>query len=297
MRKENTQGPEYLLSDPVTCGERPGALHAMHKALPGYPYVAQDDRMIIDRLLTQLWRTIEPPSTHLLAYAPNRSHADEMRSYADYVGGLLNASLDYAPENTTLDTLTEEAGYGYDLIMLGRPDESLIEHLFSGAGAGRTVNRLPVSLLIAHQPRRPLRKLLLVIQGDASDHKATDWALRLAGPSGASVTVLAVVPPVPAMYHDLAWMESGLAELLTTDTRLGHRMRQMARRLVNDEIEGTLRLRQGSPNWEIRREAIEGRYDLIAVAAAPQEGLGRWLLGDLATSLLHIVDRPLLMAR
>jgi nucleotide-binding universal stress UspA family protein len=49
--------------------------------------------------------------------------------------------------------------------------------------------------------------------------------------------------------------------------------------------------------WEVRREAAKGGYDLIAVAAAPQDGLRRWLLGELATSLLRVIDQPVLIAR
>ena len=92
-------------------------------------------------------------------------------------------------------------------------------------------------------------------------------------------------------------MNKGLAELLTTDTVLGRQMRQVAQRLVNAQIEGTLRLRQGSPEWETPREMVEGRFDLLVIAAAPQDRMQRWALGDLAMSLMRTVNRSILITK
>jgi hypothetical protein len=73
-------------------------------------------------------------------------------------------------------------------------------------------------------------------------------------------------------------------------------MREIAQHLAEREIEGTLRLRQGPPEWQIRRELLQGDYDLIVVAALPQRR-GLWRLeGDLADSLFLWTDRPVLIA-
>jgi nucleotide-binding universal stress UspA family protein len=99
------------------------------------------------------------------------------------------------------------------------------------------------------------------------------------------------------MYHGLSRLEGGLAELLSGNTALGRQMRRVARQLVDRSIEGKLRIRQGAPAWEVRREAVEGEHDLVVVAAVPQDRLRRLLLGDLATSILRVLDRPVLIAR
>jgi nucleotide-binding universal stress UspA family protein len=221
---------------------------------------------------------------------------DEIRAYAEYLKDLLSASLDHVPREATIDTLAEKTRQDCDLVIMGRPENSLRGSLFSGALEMAALGRLSVSMLIAQQPCWPLHRLLLVIQGEASDEEATAWILRLAELSGASVTALAVVPPIPATYHGLKCMEGGLAELLATDTPLGREMRDMARRLVDRGIEGTLRLRQGSPEWEIRRELVRGQFDILVIGAAPRGGVQRWLVGDLAVSLTR-VDRPILFAR
>jgi nucleotide-binding universal stress UspA family protein len=273
------------------------AREAATVALGAEPCVVQSDPAAIATHLSQIWHQGDQSLPNLLAYVPTGPCAEEVRLYAEYVGHLLSACLDYVRGECALRTVIETAGHGYELVICGEPDQSFIDRLLQGVLGRRALDRPPTSLLFVRRPRWPLRRLLLVVQGEASDDNATDWTLRLAGSSGTAVTVLAVVPPVPAMYHSLSSLEGGLAELLTADTALGREMRWVARQLVERNIEGKLRLRQGAPVWEIRREAVEGGHDLVAVAAAPQGGLRRLLLGDLALSLLRVVDRPLLIAR
>ncbi|MEA3374863.1 MAG: universal stress protein [Chloroflexota bacterium] len=273
------------------------ALEAVANELGVAPYVLQGDRTSIDRLLAKLWCDERQDASHLLAYTPSDSTPEEITSYATYVGDLLDEDMERVPREAVRDILAEKTTGDYELVIMGKPDEPFWRRVFSGPAGGAALHQLPVSLLIAHRPLKPLRRLLLVIHGDPSDSEATEWTLRLAGPSGASVTTLAVVPPVSTMDQGLARMERGLAELLTTDTMLGRQMRRVARQLVDRHIEGTLRLRQGSPEREIRRELAEGQFDLLVIAAASQ-GPGQWWTpGDLIISLVRAVKRPMLIAQ
>jgi len=139
--------------------------------------------------------------------------------------------------------------------------------------------------------------MLLIVRGDETDNVAVNWVVRLARQSDALVTVLAVVPPVPAMYDGCARMHQGVDALLKTDTVMGKQMRQMAQWLVEWELEGTLRLRQGEPDVQICREVTEGEYDLIVAGFGPQNWAERWIFGDWVASLLRWADRPVLIAK
>jgi nucleotide-binding universal stress UspA family protein len=269
---------------------------AVAVALGSEPCVVQIDPAAIDLQLSQIWLQVDQRPSNRLVYVPSDSSADEVRLYAQYVRDLLGASLDHVSDECSLPALIETASE-YELVICGEPDQSSIDRLLRGALERRVVERLPTSLLLVRRPNWSLRRLLLVVQGEPSDDHATDWVLRLAASSGASVTVLAVVPTIPAMYHGLSRLEGGLAELLTSRTALGRQMRRVAKQLVDRRIEGKLRLREGAPAWEIRREAAEGGHDLVVVAATPLDGLKRRLLGELATSLLPVIERPLLIAK
>jgi nucleotide-binding universal stress UspA family protein len=270
---------------------------AVAVALGAEPCVVRGDPAVIAVHLSQIWDQAGQGLPNPLACILSGAHAEQVRLYAEYVGHLLGASVDCYPGERGPDAWTDAARRDYELVISGAPDQSSIERLLKGGPGRSALDRVSTSVLFARSARRPLRKLLLVVQGEAADGSATDWALRLAGSSGAAVTALAVVPPVPAMYHGLSRLEGGLAELLSANTALGRQMRRVARQLVDRNIEGKLRIRQGAPAWEVRREAVEGEHDLVAVAAAPQYGLRRWLLGELATSIVRVLDRPVLIAR
>jgi nucleotide-binding universal stress UspA family protein len=168
--------------------------------------------------------------------------------------------------------------------------------MLPGAADRRPAARAPASVLIARRPRWPLRRMLLVIRDQSTDDVSVDWIVRLAQPSGATVRVLALVPPVPAMGDQAVCTPHGLAESLAADTTLGRQIRRIARRLVSWESEGILRFRQGTAESQLQREVAEGDYDLIVIAADPPGQWLRQLLGELASPLLNWTDRPVLIA-
>ena len=177
-----------------------------------------------------------------------------------------------------------------------RPIQRLLSRAMAEGALSSKESGLPSAVLVAREPRWPLERILLVLCGESADNVPMDWALRLACPSTAAVTTLAVIPPVPAMFHGLSQMEPTLRSLLTTDTALGCQMRQMAQRVTECKLEGTLRLRQGAPDRQICRETVEGDHDLIVMASRPCRWWLRQLKGDPICSLLSRVDRPVLLA-
>jgi nucleotide-binding universal stress UspA family protein len=124
-----------------------------------------------------------------------------------------------------------------------------------------------------------------------------DWIIRLAQPSNAAVTVLAIVPDMPAICNQAVRMPCGLADWLATDTALGRQLRRIAQRLENWGAESTLRFRQGSPERQIQREVVEENYDLIVIASDPPSWWLRRLLGELVTPLLQWANQPVLVAK
>jgi nucleotide-binding universal stress UspA family protein len=92
-------------------------------------------------------------------------------------------------------------------------------------------------------------------------------------------------------------MEQGLTALLNTDTALGREMRRIARQLSDWEIDGTLRLRQGAPGWQLRLEVSAGHYDLVVMGADRSNRCLRWLIGGHTTPLLRLTSQPVLIAK
>lgn len=274
------------------------AREAVEAALGARSCIVQSKAAHIDELLSQLWPDPAENGRQVLVCAPAGPRATKLSAYADYVCRLIHAEASHWEHPGDLDAwAAETVRRRYDLVILSPSDQSFIERLISGPVERRAVDRLPTSLLIARKPRWPIQRILLLLNQDGSADAAVDWVVRLAQSAGARATVLAVVPPVPAMYQGLSRMKQDLSTLLGTDTALGRQMRQVARRLVDENVDARLRLRQGQANWEGQHAILEEKCDLIVTAA---EASGRWrrpLEADVVSSLLRRVDRPILIAR
>jgi nucleotide-binding universal stress UspA family protein len=273
---------------------------AIAAALDTGLYIVKADASAIDRLLTQVWPEETRDPLRLLLYHQASPVADEVQGYAKYLADLLDGHLiDFeivAPTDATFCNLTQVA-HDYDLVVFGEPDQSLIERLLSGPADLKASELVPTSVLIARRPRWPLKRMLLITRGYETDNVAVDWAIRLAQPCSAAITVLAVAPDMPIMCNQALRRPSGLANWLASDTPFGRQMCHIAQRLVNWDTEGTLHFRQGSPDWQIQCEVTGGSYDLIVIAADPSCWWTRRLLGELVTPLLRSAYQPVLIAR
>jgi len=263
---------------------------------------AEGNPAAIDALLAQVWPQVARRPLRLLVCAHASPVAEAISAFAQVMAELLDAQLSrYSPVagmSVACDALPQElTAQGFDLLVWGEPEQPVCQQLLGGLAYHKALDRVPTSLLVVRRPRWPLHRLLLVIQGDEGDEIAAVWTARLARAARAGVTVLAVVPPLPAMYAGCVRMQQGLAELLTTDTPLGQQMRRVARRLVEWEVEGTLRLRQGVPDQEICREVAKGDADLILLSAEPHARWQRILAGRCADKMLGWADRPVLIAK
>jgi len=185
----------------------------------------------------------------------------------------------------------------HELLVLGGPQPSFLERLLGRQPGCEAALQAPIPTLIVRQPRWPLERILLVVRADGRDGTAVSWAARLAKASHAAVTLLAAVPTLPLMYGPQRHARAGLDVLLTATTDAGGQIRTLARHITDCGIDGTLRLRQGEPARQIRWEVAESNPDLIVLVADACTRLPHWLLDDLALSLLHWIDRPVLITR
>jgi nucleotide-binding universal stress UspA family protein len=152
--------------------------------------------------------------------------------------------------------------------------------------------KVPTSLLVAHQPRWPLHKILLVARGTGSDEAMLDWVVRLAQPTGSLVTILALTPYLPSTRT-----ETDFSTVLATNTEPGRQLQRLARGLTDGQVKSIVRLRQGQPETQLRQELAEESYDLIVLAAEPEDGLLHRMLGEFVGPLLRRVDRPVLIVK
>jgi nucleotide-binding universal stress UspA family protein len=252
---------------------------------------------------SEMWQAIpEPdqgaraPVSRLLVYFQD-DEGREVRSYANNVGNLLRSEISFleGPANGDIKRINQEAN-DCNLVLFGVPKHSLLKRLRTGCLGCRGITRLPTSLLVIRQPRWPILNILLILRIEETDEAAVAWALRVAQASGATLTILPIVPWLPAMHNLGNRIQPEMNVLLSPNTPSGHKVNQIVQQLLRRQIEYALHLGQGKPDLQIREEVSQGNYDLIIIGSEPYGRVCRLLLGELVAPLLRWVDLPLLIA-
>lgn len=211
-----------------------------------------------------------------------------MQAYAHQLSLLLGVPLD---DDRVVEVEPAAERAGYDLLLWAEPVQSPIKTLIFGSPAVHILERVSTSVLVTRRPGWPLRQILLIVRSEAAHGLAVNWTIRLAQAGGARVTALVVVPQVsPRPRQDLA-------TLLAGDGLLERQSRYVAQRLEEAGVEATLRLRQGSPEQQIRAELNAETYDMVIVAAEPQDWWLRRLVGETVEPVLRRAACPVLVAR
>ncbi len=274
------------------------AREVVFSALGKTAYIVQADVNTIDGLLKDLWHVNVSQTLNFLTWLPSDSLGAVVKTYAQNLSALFGARLSHFETSKTgrgaYRALVEETKLvRADMVIFRAPCQSLLKRIVKGSDEYMLTELLPVSSLLVYGFRWPIKKILLIIRNEESDEISLNWTLNLAKASGAFVTVLAITIPVPRIY---AHIQPDVPALLTTDCPLGRKMRWVAHRLADWEIEGSLRLRNESPIDQIRCEVLEGEHDVIVIAAEPQNWLRGWINGELIKPLLNWIDRPVLVA-
>jgi len=286
-----------VMADP----EDDEAISAIASILGREPCVVQGDVRTIDAWLARFWGRVPHDRLKLLVWAPDGPAASGLGAYGRSVGQLLDAEVTDASCVGCAATLARQYGEPpYDLLLVGEAAGALVEPWLAAEAPRRG---LPPAILVVPRPRWPVTRILLIACGVESDAVAAEWVLRVARPDTTTVNVLALVPPLAAQHGGCraahargARERQGLPALLSADTPRGHELQEVARRLEEQEIRSSLRMRQGPPEWQIRRELTGEDHDLVVMALPPGEGR-QGGLEDLAAALLRWSDRPTLIAR
>ena len=248
------------------------AREAILAALGTSACLVSSDPLVIDGLLTEIWPGEARYSLRVATVLPAGAPAAELALYAGRIGDLLKAAV------MPVDAAGRE-GSDWDLAIMPARLPFVANSMHHASAGSR-----PRAVLFVRQPRWPVRQVLLAMDGDQVSDTSMAWAMRLARPGRAAVTLLAVAPPRPPTGSG-----SGLYQWLSPsgDAAISRRIRRVARLVADAGIEGRLRLRQGSPAQEIGREMAEEAYDLIVAGMSTES---RWAQGE-SISLEALLER------
>ena len=180
----------------------------------------------------------------------------------------------------------------YDLIALGESGDATAHSAETIVSA--TLSKSAASLLAVRIPVWPLRRILLLVRGEATDAATVEWGIRLAQRSDSTITLLVVLP---APLSGSAQQACDLSDLVAGHSLPGKYVRTVLKELVDAGVNTTLKLNPGSPTRQVRQEVMQEMYDLIIISAEPPGRLLEKRLEPLIAPLLRWTERPLLIAR
>jgi nucleotide-binding universal stress UspA family protein len=182
-------------------------------------------------------------------------------------------------------TILKHAGGRESLVVLGNRGLGNFDRFFLGSVSAQVMLHAPCSVLVVKQPPRPVRRILLAMDGSRASDRAMQFLLRQWRPAkkrGIEVTVLYVLP-------SFAYSEVAVAGI-----KLAHRY---ADRLAAAGYGVKEAYRPGDPAGEIIAAAKSRRADLVVAGAKGLSAVGRFLLGSVSTKLVRHCPCSIMVVR
>jgi nucleotide-binding universal stress UspA family protein len=185
----------------------------------------------------------------------------------------------------------------YDLVILGRLHQPL-GRLLPGAHSKAIAQRLEPSVLRVHGPVRPIRRILISSGGDYHTFADVDVAAKIAGPLGATATLLHVVSQQSLLFEGFQTQRITVERFLAEDSSEAKTLRQATAMLHERGVACELKGRIGPVLDEILAELRVGSYDMLVIGAhRVASALDRILLEDITDDLLDLSSLPVLVVK
>ena len=204
-------------------------------------------------------------------------------------------------EGDSGDHLLQEIKAGnYEMVVLRGRRAIRYRQRLGKKVARRIAHESPIPALIVkdteHAPA--LNRILICTGGKDVAIPVIRKGAELAKASGADVTLLHVITPIPSMYTGMDEIEETLEELLQTDTPTARHLRATAAILAESDIHAHMEVRQGDVTEEILQLSSAGHYDLILVGAPPVDSrIKEWFMGDVTRNLVNHAGCAVLVVR
>ena len=280
----------------------PTARKAVFDSLGPETCVVQAKPLEIESVLNEFWLPSISSKQHFMSWSPTKLIATKVEPYAHAFAQLLGARL---TSRTNVDIgqcpsdalVTDIQCIQPDLIILHRPVTLFPIWKTSNSIKTQRGKKIPVSLLFVCKPHYLLRNILLVLHDLRFDTLAIQWAAQIASKSGAAITVLPILIPILPVHIVNKLEQRSPIDLSSYTCFLGETLRQVAQHLARQNIQGVLRLRQGTLINQIQQEIRECEHDFIVIAADIERSTVHWLMCEQINQLQSLSEMPILIAK
>ncbi|HEX9371902.1 MAG TPA: universal stress protein, partial [Roseiflexaceae bacterium] len=170
--------------------------------------------------------------------------------------------------------------------------------LLPGAHSKVIARQLEPSVLRVHGQVRPIRRILLASGGDFHTLGDASVAAQIAGPLGASVTMLHVLSQQSVVFEGFPGRRNLVEPFLAGRSPEASTLREAAALLAARGVSARVKGRVGPVLDEILAELRIGSYDLLVIGAhRVASALDRILLEDVTEDLLDVSPLPVLVVK
>lgn len=185
----------------------------------------------------------------------------------------------------------------FDLVVIGATRKEARGLFWLSSKAYKIVKEVEPPVLIVAARSVALKKILICSGGKSYIDDAVRLTGRIAKGLGVPVTLLHVIPELPAIYARLPKMHESTEWLLRSSTELGINLRREKETLESLGVTAEVKLRRGSVLDEILGEIREGAYDLVVTGSALSRGLRTYVLGDVSREIVNRAPCAILVVR
>jgi nucleotide-binding universal stress UspA family protein len=184
-------------------------------------------------------------------------------------------------------TVAKAAGRGVQLLSVGSRGLDAIDRFMLGSVSTHVIHHVSCSVLVVREAPRPIRRIVLGIDGSAASKRAVQFFVKTLRPRATArepitVTVTHAMPFLN--YPELREAGKGLVEECGAKLlRAGYRVEKLA----------TI----GNPADELLKAAETHKADVIVTGAKGLSAIGRFLLGSASTRVVQHAHCSVLVVR
>lgn len=190
---------------------------------------------------------------------------------------------------------TEQAAF--DLVIIGAVRKDMQGLFWMSSKTYKIIKSIRPPVLSVSGRCNQVKKVLISSGGKPYIDDAVKLSSAIASGTGASITLLHVMPSVPPIYNQWPRMEEAVEWVLESQSELGVNLKRERDMIVSAGVPAEVKLRKGGVISEILKEIREGQYDLVVVGSTPQARLRTYMLGDIAREIINRAECAVLVGR
>jgi len=192
-----------------------------------------------------------------------------------------------------------------DLIVMATHGLSGLRRWWLGSVSEKIVTHSTIPILLIHSKqvkeldrdrKITFKHILTPLDGSDTGEAALHHATELALKTGASITLLHVIPEVHTIESRILGKEFNKFVKAMHDAGQKY-LDKISSRLAEKGINVSTKIVNGDPAETVADMAVYEKVDLIAMSTHGRSGIARWVLGSVADKIVHESKIPLWLVR